>query len=253
MPNHKRRIFALFFIFATFPFSRLALGSEVIVSAAASLKDVLTRSAAQFEKANPEVKLVLNIAGSGQLRMQIENGAPVDLYISAALSDMDSLAKKGLIVRESRVTLAKNTLVLIRNRGSRVVYSKMGDLTQSRINRIAIGNPATVPVGNYAKETLENQSLFEKVSQKLIYAENVRQVLDYVSRDEADAGFVYKTDALVEAHVQIVEFIPSDFHQPIEYPAAIVASSKNKMIAAQFMNFLKSTEGVQIFKKFGFE
>ena len=230
-----------------------AAAREVLVSAAASLKDVLGAITPAFEKANPGIKLTFNYGASGQLRMQIENGAPVDLFISAAMSDMDTLEQKALIVPGTRKVVAKNTLVLVRNRANHPEISKLEDLTKENITRIAMGNPATVPAGRYAKETLEKRGIHERLKDKLILAENVRQVLDYVARGEVDAGFVYKTDALIEPKSEVVETIPSDQHQPILYPAAILKTGKNVPDAKRFMKFLRSRAGSKTFQTYGFE
>ncbi len=140
---------------------------------------------------------------------------------------MDALEKNGLIAAETRKTVAQNTLVLIR--------SRQGKGTKKEPSRIAIGNPATVPAGRYAKEALEKRGLYAKLQGKLVLAENVRQVLDYVARGEADEGFVYKTDAMTEPKVEIVEVIPGDQHQPILYPAAVVKAAKNASAARKLI------------------
>lgn len=218
---------------------------EVLVSAAISLKDVMAAITPDFEKANTGIKLAFNFGASGQLKIQIENGAPADAFLSAARADTDSLERKGFLVPGTRQIIAKNTLVLIRNKSKK--------LSPTSFTRIAIGNPATVPAGRYAKETLEKRKLFEKLKSKLILTENVRQVLDYVARGEVDAGYVYMTDAMIEPKVEVVERIPSDQHSPILYPAAVLKDGKNTQGAKRFVDFLMTAEARKAFKKYGFE
>jgi molybdate transport system substrate-binding protein len=239
-------LFLLFFCLAANP----AAGAEktLIVSAAISLKDVLTRLAADFEKKNGPVKILYNFAGSGQLRAQIENGAPADVFLSSSTGDMDKLSQKRMILESSRINLVANRLVLIVNR-----KQPLADLTNNKIRRIAIGNPATVPAGQYAKDTLSYYHLTDRLGSKLIFGENVRQVLDYVARGEVDCGFVYATDALGEKAVAIVREIPDNTHKPIVYPAAVINSSKDATLAGQFVKFLQEPDNIRIFKEYGFE
>jgi len=228
-------------------------GSELLISAAASLKDVMGDLARAFEKSTPGVKLTFNFGASGQLKMQIENGAPADLFLSAAVADMDALDQKGLIDRTTRVNIAGNALVLIRSRSRGPRIQKVEDLLMPGIDRIAIGNPVTVPAGRYAKEALESWGLYERLKNKLIFSENARQVLDYVARGEVDAGFVYKTDALTESSVDTVEKIAANRHKPILYPAAVLATGRHLARAKQFVEYLRAAEARVIFRRYGFE
>jgi molybdate transport system substrate-binding protein len=227
--------------------------SEILVSAAASLKDVMGALARDFEKSNPKVKLTFNYGASGQLKMQIENGAPADLFLSAAVADMDALDDKGLIDRATRINFAGNALVLIHNRSRGPRIQTVEELLMRSVYRIAIGNPATVPAGRYAKEALESWGLYKRLENKLIFSENARQVLDYVARGEVDAGFVYKTDALTEFSVEVAATIAADRHQPILYTAAVLTAGKHPALATQFVDFLRTEEAQGIFRKYGFE
>ena len=226
---------------------------EILISAAASLKDVMGSIKPAFEKTNPGIKLTFNYGASGQLRIQIENGAPADVFISAAVADMDTLERKGLTDKNSRHDVAGNSLVLIRNRTVGPHFQRMEDLSNKDIVRVAIGNPVTVPAGRYAKQALENGSLYDRLKNKLILGENVRQVLDYVVRGEADAGFVYRTDALTESRVEVVEIIPANRHTPILYPAAALKTGYNAASAKKFVEYLRSEEARRIFRRYGFE
>jgi molybdate transport system substrate-binding protein len=248
----KAWFFALLVVFLT---ANAAAGAEktLIVSAAISLKDVLTRLAADFEKKNKPVKILCNFAGSGQLRAQIESGAPADVFVSASAADMDKLSQKKLVLESSRINLVANRLVLIVNRKQSASLDDISDLTSNNIRRIAIGNPATVPAGQYAKDVLGYYSIYDRLTGKLILGENVRQVLDYVARGEVDCGFVYATDALVEKAVAVVREIPDNTHKPIIYPAAVVNSSGDAKLAGQFVKFLQEPDNIRIFKEYGFE
>lgn len=250
--RHKAWCFALLFFCLT---ANSAAGAEktLIVSAAISLKDVLTRLAADFEKKNGHVKILYNFAGSGQLRAQIESGAPVDVFVSASAADMDKLSQKKMIVESSLINLAANSLVLIVNRKQPPALSDIGDLKNNTIRRIAIGNPATVPAGQYAKEALGYYQIYDQITAKLILAENVRQVLDYVARGEVDCGFAYATDARVEKAVAVVRKIPANTHKQIIYPAAVINSSQEAKLAGQFIRFLQEPDNARIFKYYGFE
>jgi molybdate transport system substrate-binding protein len=250
--RNKAWFLALLVIFLT---ANAAAGAEktLLVSAAISLKDVLTKLAPDFEKKNEPVKIVYNFAGSGQLRAQIESGAPVDVFISASAGDMDKLSQQKMIMASSRINLVANRLVLIVNKKQPVALSDMRDLIKNNIQRIAIGNPATVPAGQYAKDALSYYKLYDLLTSKLILGENVRQVLDYVARGEVDCGFVYTTDALIEKAVAIVMDIPDNTHKPIIYPAAVIYSSGNAELAGQFIRFLQEPENTRIFKEYGFE
>ncbi len=226
---------------------------EVLVSAAASLKDVMGDIAPAFERTNPGTRLTFNFGASGQLRIQIENGAPADVFISAGAADMDALEQKGLIDDSTRRDVARNTLVLIRNRAAAPGFRSMEGLANESVARIAIGNPATVPAGLYAKEALESAGLYDRLKARLVLGENVRQVLDYLARGEADAGFVYRTDAMTESRVEVVEAIPASRHQAIRYPAAALKTGDHAASAKAFVEYLRSQEARRIFGKYGFE
>jgi molybdate transport system substrate-binding protein len=255
MLSFRRRQAWLLAVLVFFLTATSAPGAEktLIVSAAISLKDVLTRLAADFEKKNGPVKILYNFAGSGQLRAQIESGAPVDVFVSASAGDMDKLSQKKMIVESSRINLVANRLVLIVNRKQPMPLNDISDLKNNTIRRIAIGNPATVPAGQYAKDALGYYHLYDRLTGKLILGENVRQVLDYVARGEVDYGFVYATDALVEKAVTVVREIPDNTHKPIIYPAAVINSSGDAKLAGQFVKFLQEPDNLRIFKEYGFE
>jgi len=224
---------------------------ELVVSAAISLKNAFVELGALHEKAHPDTKVRFNFGASGDLARQIAGGAPVDLFASAAQKDMDDLAVQGLIISNSRIDFAKNSVVLITPNGSSI--RSFQDLASPQVKRIAVGNPKTVPAGRYAYEVFNHYGLLPQIYTKLIYAENVRQVLDYVVRAEVDAGVVYATDA----HIKNTEIFTAasaapDSHKPVLYPIAIVKNTKNAKAAAAFINTVRSQEGIKILTKYGF-
>src|SRR5262245_34900885 len=196
-----------------------AHAQELTLSVAISLKEATEDIGRSFMAARPGVTLRYNFGASGDLQKQIEAGAPVDVFLSAAQRQMDELEKAHLIVAASRRALAKTALTVIKPADSRVDISKPADLLESRVQRIAIGNPKTVPAGQYTEESLRALGLWDRLQAKLVFAENVRQVLDYVARGEVEAGFVYTTDAAARAQgVKEAFRAPDDSYRPVVYP-----------------------------------
>jgi molybdate transport system substrate-binding protein len=230
-----------------------AAGPSLTVSAAISMKDAVTEVGRGFATARPGVTVLYNWGSSGELQKQIEAGAPVDVFISAAQFQMDELDRRGLVVPATRRVFARNLLTVIKPADSRVDLAKAADLAEARITRIVIGNPRTVPAGQYAEESLRALGLWDRVRAKLIFAENVRQALDYVARGEVDAGFVYTTDAAARGPAVREAFRPAeDTYRPIVYPAAVVAATREPALAGAFVELLASPEGRAILARLGF-
>ena len=224
---------------------------ELTVSAAASLTNAFPEIGRCFEQQHPGTKVIFNFAASGHLLQQIAQGAPVDVFASADQKTMNQAQEKGLIVPASRKDFVSNTLVLIVPQDSKLALAGLKDLASAAVQRVALGNPATVPVGRYTQEALTQAGLWEGVKPKLIMGESVRQVLDYVGRGEVDAGFVFATDAAVaKGKVKTVTEVQG--HQPIVYPAALVSASQKKTLAQEFLNFIFVPESVAILSKYGF-
>jgi molybdate transport system substrate-binding protein len=227
---------------------------EITVSAAISLKNAFEEIGKLFESRNAGTKVVFNFGASGDLVRQIEGGAPVDVFASAAQKDMDHIDTKGLIDGATRLNFAKNTVVLIQSASSTLEIKGFEDLLKPEVKMISIGNPQTVPAGKYTQEVFTYFKIWEAVGKKLVLAENVRQVLDYVTKNEVDAGVVYATDAAVQASkVKIVATAPAASHKPVVYPVAMVKNAKNEATAKAFIAMLKADEGMHILKKYGFE
>jgi molybdate transport system substrate-binding protein len=231
-----------------------ASANEITVSAAASLTDVFKDITKSFEAGKKDVKVHLNFASSGNLMRQIIAGAPVDVFASAAVREMDELDRKQLLIDGTRHNFAENGIVLIKQASSNVNLKAFNDLKNPDIKKIAIGNPATVPAGMYAQQTLKYVKLWDEIKNKLVYCEHVRQVLDYAARGEVDAGIVFSTDAGVRAKdVAAVMTAPEGSHNKALYPIAIVKDAKNEVTAKMFVDFVLSREGRKILDKYGFK
>jgi molybdate transport system substrate-binding protein len=221
----------------------------LFVSAAASLTDALNEIGAKFEKES-NTKVVFNFGASSMLARQIEEGAPADVVLSADEAQMNRLQNK--IVPATRCDLLTNVLVVIAHKDSAQNLSQLSDLTKPKITRIAIADPQGVPAGVYAKEVLVKAKLWDKIEPKIAPTENVRATLAVVEAGNADAGFVYKTDAMTSTKVRIALEIPAEFAPKIVYPAAIMAGSQHQDQAQRFLAFLKAEESSQIFRRLGF-
>ncbi len=225
---------------------------DLVVSAAASLAAPLNEARPVFEQGHPGTHLFYNFAASGMLARQIEGGAPADVFISAAPQPMDQLQAHQLVLEGTRVVLLSNELVLVVPRHDPGRIKGFSDL--SGAGRVAIGDPGFVPAGQYAMEVLRHLGLWDSVRPKLVYGQDVRQVLDYVARGEVDAGIVFSTDAaLLPGKVVRVALAPAGSHQVVRYPAAVMAHSKNPEQARAFLDFLTRPEARALFEKHGFD
>ena len=229
--------------------------TTITVSAAASLTEAFTDIAEEFEAEHPGTDIELNFAGSGTLRMQIEGGAPIDVFASASQNHMDILSEKELIEESSRKDFTSNTLVMVVPKSSiesGAYPASPEDLTADSVEKISIGNPVTAPVGRYAKQALEEAELWGEIEGKIIYAETVKQVLTYVETGEVDAGFVYRTDAQSGQKdlYEITYTVP--VNTSISYPIAVLSGSENKEMAQEFVDFVSEPEGQEILKGYGF-
>ena len=221
------------------------------VSAAASLKDSAEEISALYGKQQPAIAITYNFASSGTLQRQIEEGAPVDLFISAGTSQMDALSQKNLLMNDTRTDLIGNELVLI----SRKDFNLSGfeGLTGKDINKVAIGVPETVPAGKYAREALAALGIWDDLQSNLVLAKDVRQVLTYVETGNAEAGLVYRSDALSGRNIKISAAAPAGTHQPIVYPAAVIKTTKHPEEAREFSRFLTGEQAAAVFLKNGFK
>ncbi|WP_428414792.1 molybdate ABC transporter substrate-binding protein [Methylibium sp.] len=228
-----------------------AQAAELTVSAAASLTNAFRELAPLFEAQHPGTKLQMNFGASGALLQQIAKGAPADVFASADQETMDQAQAQALITAAERRNFVSNALVVIVPGTASSMPKALADLNQPAYARIAIGLPASVPVGRYTKGVLEKAGLWSAIEPKMIGAQNVRQVLDYVTRGEVDAGFVYATDAsLVAEKVKVALIVPTDV--PILYPIAPVANSGNAAQAQAFVAFVLSAPAQAVLARYGF-
>lgn len=228
----------------------LAHAAELTVSAAASLGPAFKDIAAAFEAQHPGTTVRLNLAASDTLLVQIRQGAPVDVFASADQMIMDKA--QPWLVPGSRRDLVGNTLVMVVPSDSALHIKTLADLRQPTIQRVALGQPSGVPAGRYAQEALQAAGLWEAVAAKAVYAQNVRQALDYVARGEVDAGFVYATDAATHGNrVKKVMTVPTT--TPILYPIALVKGSANSSPAVSFMAFVTSPAAQALLARYGFQ
>jgi molybdate transport system substrate-binding protein len=232
------------------PASAAKTKTELLVSAAASLKDSLSEIEKLYEKEHPDINLLFNYGASGTLQKQIEQGAPADLFFSAGKKQVDALVKEGLI--SDNKTILGNELVVVVPSDSKRTFTTVKELTDKDIKKIAIAQPESVPAGQYAKETLTARKSWDALQDKLVLAKDVRQVLTYVETGNVEAGFVYKTDALTSKKVKIALRISSSVHSPILYPASVVKGTKHSDEAKAFYAYLQSKEASAVFKKYGF-
>lgn len=224
---------------------------ELNISAAASLKEAMTDLEAAYTSKNPEVSFVINYGSSGSLQQQIEQGAPCDLFISAGEKQMTALEEEGLLLDGTNKDLVKNSLVLITSNDSEI--SSIDSLNSDAVSKIALGEPASVPAGKYADETLTSLAIKDSLNNKLVFAKDVKEVLAWTASGNADAGFVYLSDALSSDGVKIVETISEEYHSPITYPVAIIKDSDDIDAAKAFEDFLFTDEAQEIFEKYGYK
>ncbi len=231
--------------------SSAAVKIELTVSAAASLKETMEAIKPLYLEEKNNVVITYNFASSGSLQQQIEQGAPVDIFISAAAKQMDALQKKGLLLDETRQDLLKNQIVLVVPQDNTTINS-FQDLTDNNYKKIALGEPQSVPAGKYAQEVLTSLGIIESVQPKVVYGKDVRQVLSYVATGNTDAGIVYRTDAEISAPVKIVDTASEASHSRVVYPIAVVKDSNQPEAAKEVVQFLTNDQVAAVFKQYGF-
>jgi len=233
--------------------ARPAAAADVLVFAAASLKNALDDAIADYAK-RTGVKVEASYAASGPLAKQIESGAPADLFISADLDWMDEVAKQDMIRPESRTDLLGNRLVLVTAKDNPVAITlgPEADLLGAlKGGRLAMGDPQSVPAGKYGQQALEKLGLWAGIEPHLARAESVRAALALVSRSEAPLGIVYATDAAADTGVRIAADFPASSYPPIIYPAALIKASTNAG-AKPFLEYLESPAAAPFFTHQGF-
>ncbi|MEQ9551612.1 MAG: molybdate ABC transporter substrate-binding protein [Coleofasciculus sp. G3-WIS-01] len=224
---------------------------ELTVSAAASLQDAMKAIAPLYTQEQANVTITYNFGSSGSLQQQIEQGAPVDVFLSAAPKQMNALQEKDLLLTDTRKDLLKNSIVLVTPK-DKTDISDFKELSTDKVNKVAIGDPETVPGGQYGKQVLTSLNLYAPLQTKLVFAKDVRQVLSYVETGNVEAGLVYATDAKVSDNVKVIATAPDVSHAPIIYPVAVLKESKNPDSAKAFVQFLSTEPAKTVFKDYGF-
>ncbi|WP_298591924.1 molybdate ABC transporter substrate-binding protein [uncultured Mitsuokella sp.] len=226
---------------------------ELHVSAAASLTDVMNEIGADYEKEHPNVKVVFNYGSSGALQQAIESGGGADLFFSAAQKQMNALEKAGLLADGTRKDLLVNEVVLIVPKDGGKDIPSFDQLARADVQRVALGEPKGVPVGQYSEEILTKLGILDAVKAKAVYGSDVRQVLTWVEGGDVDAGLVYATDAAISEKVKVTAQAPADSHKPIVYPVAILKETKQMDAAKDFLAFATNDANKKRFEQYGFE
>lgn len=223
----------------------------ITVAAAASLKNCMDdQLIPAFNKKYPNIKVQTSYDSSGKLQTQIEQGADIDVFFSAAMKQMNALKDKGLLADNSVVQLLENKIVLVAPANNPKGLAAFTDIVKA--DKIAIGDPKSVPAGQYAQEALTNLKLWDQVSAKASLGSNVTEVLTWVAEGSADAGVVYKTDAASNSKVKVIAEAPADSVSKVIYPVGIVKASKNQDASKAFIEYLKTDEALKIFESYGF-
>jgi molybdate transport system substrate-binding protein len=231
----------------------LSASAETIrVGVAISLKDAMTEIASGYEQASGD-RLQFTFGSSGQLQAQIKNGADIDAFISAANKQVEDLTKEGLAVAETRRIVAGNTVVLVVPADAAEALSGFESLTDAKVKRVAIGEPTTVPAGQYAMQVLQSLGIADKLTSRIVYGANVRQVLNYVERGEVAAGIVYATDAIESGDkVRVVATAKAGSHDSVVYPAIVIRSSAKQQAAQRFLDYLATDKAEAVLVRKGF-
>jgi molybdate transport system substrate-binding protein len=248
-----KRILAILMALCAFAFLSAAdkKKTEIVIGAAASLTDAMGELIGLYQAANPSITVTPTYSASGTLQKQIEQGAPVDVFFSAATKQMDALDAKGLLLAGTRKDMLVNALVLVTPASGKKLAS-FADAATAAVKQIALGEPASVPAGQYAADAFTSLGVYDVVKAKAVYAKDVRQVLSYVASGEVDAGVVYSTDAITTKNVVICAEAPKGSVKPIIYPAAVVSVSQHPDEAKAFLAWLGGPEASTVFVKYGF-
>ncbi|HPT69203.1 MAG TPA: molybdate ABC transporter substrate-binding protein [Syntrophomonas sp.] len=226
---------------------------DLTISAAASLKDAMGEIKTLYAKEKPKTNLIINFGGSGTLQQQIEQGADVDLFFSAATSNMDTLKNKGLLIDGTVRNLLGNKLVLVVPNDSTLSINSFAGVTDASVKKIALGEATTVPAGKYAEQVFTYLKILDQVKGKAVYGSDVKQVLNWVETGNVDAGVVYLTDAKISTKVKVAATASEESHKAIVYPAALIKTTNNYTASRDFLNFLTSDKAKAVFDKYGFE
>ncbi|MGY8562992.1 molybdate ABC transporter substrate-binding protein [Paracidovorax citrulli] len=247
MIHTLRRVLCLLSLVFALP----AGAAGLTVSAASSLTESFRDIAQAYERAYPGADVDLNFAASGVLLQQVARGAPVDVLATADTATLDQAAQQGLLMAGTRQLFASNQLVVVVPRDARSVPATLAALGTAHVQRVAIGNPDSVPVGRYARTALQDAGLWQAMAARTITTQNVRQSLDYVARGEVDAAFVYSSD-LQAADGRVRQAFVVPLKAPIAYPLAVIKDTRHAAEARRFVAFVRSPQGQAILRRHGF-
>lgn len=225
---------------------------EINVSAALGLKEALLDIQKEYEKSHPEVKIVYNFAAAGVLASQIENGAPCDIFLSAAIKQVNDLKAKNLLQEDTIKDIVGNRLVLVVPTGNPLQIKNFKDLTKESVHYIGFGDIKTMPAGQYGKECLENIGIWQQVQPKFVVGKTVREIVAYVESGNADVAVAFETVVIGNPKVEIAAFAPEGTHQTVVFPGAMLKNTKNTAVAQSFFDYLTSADALDIFQKYGF-
>jgi molybdate transport system substrate-binding protein len=225
---------------------------ELTILAAASLTDVTKELAELYQEAAPNVALIFSYGSSGALQTQIEEGAPADIFLSAASKQMNALEEEDLLLAGTRKDLLLNKVVLIVPSDSTLALTAFEEVANETVKSVALGEPEGVPVGQYAEQVFTSLGIVDAVKAKTNYGSDVKQVLTWVESGEVDCGVVYSTDTIISDKVSVVCEAPEGSHEDIIYPAAVIESSAFPEAAKAFLEFLSTDEAAAVFEKYGF-
>jgi molybdate transport system substrate-binding protein len=223
---------------------------EILVGAAASLQNSMEEIGELYQQENPKVTVTFTFGSSGTLKEQIEQGAPIDVFMSAAIKQMTDLEEKGLILENTKRVLLENKVVLIVPKDSTLNITGFGDILKASV--IALGDPESVPAGQYAEEVLTYFNILDNVKKKASYGKDVTEILTWVSTGNADAGVVYATDAKLSQDVTVVFEAPEGSTSKVLYPVAVTKDSKEAEASKAFVDFLASDKAIKVFENYGF-
>ena len=222
---------------------------EVTVAAASDLTNAFEEIAREFEKST-NTKVVFNFGSSGLLAKQIENGAPIDLFAAANVDYINQLEQKGLIMAASKKVYARGRIIVWTSKESSIRIEKLADLTQTEVKRIAIANPEHAPYGMAAREALENARLWETLKPKMVYAENIRQALQYAQTGNVEVAIVALSLAPQNDGRWIL--VSQELHKPIDQAFGVVKGAENEAAARAFGDFIVGDQGQAVMKRYGF-
>jgi molybdate transport system substrate-binding protein len=232
--------------------STAAVPITLNVSAASSLSAAMNEINSLYSSENQNVTVIPNFASSGTLQTQIQNGAPADVFISAAATQMDNLQKSGLIINDTRRDLLNNKVVMIVPGDSKLDLTSFKDLASDKVKKVAIPDPKSSPAGMYGQLAFDELGITAQVQPKEILGSDVRQVLTYVEGGNVDAGIVFSTDAQTSTRVKVVASAPDDINARVVYPAAVLKASRNPDTAKAYLAFLSGSQSKTVFEKYGF-